>query len=323
MHGGTKAGLLRTFILLIATWALMAACSSSDDQPDAKMDSLVTAEWLSQHLDDPNLVVLDCTVLVELLDDGSVRVVSGETNYESGHIPTAGFADLMGDLSDNDSPLQFAVPTPEQFAAAMGTLGVGDDSRVVLYDGGNTGWAARVWWMLRWVGFDRAALLDGGLAAWNELDLPLSTEPASRPASQLTIALRPELIADRDEVFASLQNEAVSLIDAMPAAHYSGEMAMYDRPGHIPGALNVPASALLDDSGLFRSNDELATMIESDRNARSITYCGGGISASVDAFVLTRLGFTDVAVYAASLQEWAANPSNPMEIASSQDRISR
>lgn len=315
MDGGTRASFLRTFILSIVTWAFVVACSNSGDQPDAKMDSLVTAEWLSQHLDDPNLVVLDCTVLVELLGDGSVRVVSGQTSYEDGHIPTAGFADLMGDLSDNDSPLQFAVPAPVQFASAMGKLGVGDDSRVVLYDGGNTGWAARVWWMLRWVGFDRAALLDGGLAAWNELGLPLSTEPASRPASHLSIALRPELIADRDEVFSSLDNDAVSLIDAMPAAHYSGEMAMYDRPGHIPGALNVPASSLLNDSGRFRSNAELASLIESDRNARSITYCGGGISASANAFILTRLGYTDVAVYAASLQEWAANPANPMEIA--------
>ena len=323
MHSGTKAGFFRTFILSITACALMAVCGGLSDQPDAKMDSLVTAEWLNQHLDDPNLVVLDCTVMMELLGDGSVRVVSGQTNYDSGHIPTAGFADLMGDLSDNDNSLQFAVPAPEQFASAMGALGVGDDSRVVLYDGSNTGWAARVWWMLRWVGFDRAALLDGGLAAWNELGLPLSTEPAGRPASHLTFALRPELIADRDEVFASLENDAVSLIDAMPAAHYSGEMVMYDRPGHIPGALNVPASALLDDSGRFRSNDELASMIESDRNVRSITYCGGGISASTDAFILTRLGFTDVAVYAASLQEWAADPSNPMEIVSSQDQISR
>jgi thiosulfate/3-mercaptopyruvate sulfurtransferase len=323
MYGGTKAGFLRLFIASIATWSLMAACGDMGDQPDANMDSLVTAEWLSQHLDDPNLVVLDCTVLVELLGDGGVRVVSGKTKYESGHIPTAGFADLMGDLSDNDSPLQFAVPAPEQFASAMAALGVGDDSRVVLYDGGNTGWAARVWWMLRWVGFDRAALLDGGLAAWNELGLPLSTEPASRSGSHLTIALRPELIADRDEVLASLENDAVSLIDAMPAAHFRGEMSMYDRPGHIPGALNVPASALLNDSGRFRSNDELAAMIESDRNARSITYCGGGISASANAFILTRLGFTNVAVYTASLQEWAADPSNPMDIASSPDRSSR
>jgi thiosulfate/3-mercaptopyruvate sulfurtransferase len=229
----------------------------------------------------------------------------------------------MGDLSDNDSPLQFAMPAPEQFASAMGALGVGNESLVVLYDSGNTGWAARVWWMLRWIGFDRAALLDGGLAAWNELGLPLSTKPASHPASHLTIALRPELIANRDEVFSALENDTVSLIDAMPTAHYSGEMAMYDRPGHIPGALNLPASSFLDDSGRFRSNDELASMIESEPNARSITYCGGGISASINAFILTRLGFTDVAVYTASLQEWAADHSNPMEISSSKDQISK
>lgn len=323
MRSGIKAGILKTSIVSIAALALLAACSSSGDQPDAKMDTLVTAEWLSQHLDDPDLVVLDCTVLMEPRDDGSVRVVSGRANYDSGHIPTAGFADLMGDLSDVDSPLQFALPTPEQFGAAMAALGVGDDSRVVLYDGGNSGWAARVWWMFRWIGVDRAALLDGGLAAWEAEGRPLSAEPAGLPAKQLTIALRPELIADRDEVFAALDSGEVNLIDAMPEAHYWGEMVMYDRPGHIPGAVNVPAFTLLDESGRFRSNDELAAMIEGDRSARAITYCGGGISASADAFVMTRLGFTDVAVYTASLQEWAADPANPMDVVSSQDRISR
>jgi thiosulfate/3-mercaptopyruvate sulfurtransferase len=125
--------------------------------------------------------------------------------------------------------------------------------------------------------------------------------------------LRPELIADRDEVLASLEEGSVQLIDAMSEAHYRGDMTMYARPGHIPGATNVSATALLDESGGYRSFDELDMMIEGDRNARTITYCGGGIAASSDAFVLTRLGFTDVAVYAASLQEWAADPENPME----------
>ncbi len=111
-------------------------------------------------------------------EDGSFEILSGRADYEGGHIPSAGFADLMGDLSDGDSPLRFAVPTPEQFCAAMGALGVGDDSPVVLYDGSDSVWAARVWWMLRWVGFDRAALLDGGLKAWTAEDRPLSTEPA-------------------------------------------------------------------------------------------------------------------------------------------------
>ena len=317
MRGGTKAGFLRTFILSIATWATLVACSDLGDEPEAKMESLVTAEWLSQHLDDPNLVVLDCTVLVELLGDGSVRVVSGQTNYDRGHIPTAGFADLMGDLSDNDSPLQFAVPAPEQFASAMGTLGIGDDSLVVLYDGSNSGWAARVWWMLRWVGFDNAAILDGDLPFWAAEGRPPSIEPVSRPARHLTSSPRPELIADRDEVLASLDDDSVCLIDTMPEEYYRGEMSMYARPGHIPGAANINGLNLLDASGRFRSNDELAAMHHGDRNARTITYCGGGIMASSSAFIMTRLGFSNVAVCTASLQEWAADPANPMAVGSS------
>jgi thiosulfate/3-mercaptopyruvate sulfurtransferase len=277
------------------------------------MDTLVTAEWLSQHLDDPDLVVLDCSVIVEPDEDG-VRIESGRANYEGGHIPSAGFADLMGDLSDGDSPLKFAVPTPEQFCAVMGALGVGDDSRVVLYDGNGSVWAARVWWMLRWVGFDQAALLDGGLEAWTAEDRPLSTEPANRPAKQLTPAPRPELIADRDEVLAAIDNSAVRLIDALPEVSYRGEMSLYDRPGHIPGAASMPASALLDESGRYLPHDELVAMHDGDRNARVITYCGGGISASSNAFIMTRLGFTDVAVYTASLQEWAADPANPLVV---------
>jgi thiosulfate/3-mercaptopyruvate sulfurtransferase len=278
------------------------------------MDTLVTTEWLSQHLDDPDLVVLDCTVRVEMKEGGGFQILSGRDDYEGGHIPSAGFADLMSDLSDGDSPLRFAVPTPQQFSAAMGALGVGDDSRVVLYDSHGSGWAARVWWMLRWVGFDRAAVLDGGLGAWTAEDRPLSTEPADRPARQLTVALRPELIADRDEVLNAIENSAVRLIDALPEAHYRGEMSLYGRPGHIPGAVNIPASALLDESGRYLPHDQLAALHEGDRNARVITYCGGGISASSNAFTMTRLGFTDVAVYTASLQEWVTDPANPLVV---------
>jgi len=196
----------------------------------------------------------------------------------------------------------------------MGALGVGDDSRVVLYDGNGSGWAARVWWMLRWVGFDRAALLDGGFGAWTTEGRPLSTESADRPAKQLTPDPRPELIADRDEVFAAIDNEAVSIIDALPESSYRGEMSIYERPGHIPGASNIPAFALLDESGHYRALDELAAMHDGDRNARAITYCGGGIAASSNAFIMTRLGFTDIAVYTASLQEWAADPDNPLVV---------
>jgi thiosulfate/3-mercaptopyruvate sulfurtransferase len=228
----------------------------------------------------------------------------------------------MGELSDGDSPLQFAVPTPEQFVAAMGALGVGDDTRVVLYDAGGSAWAARVWWMLRWVGFDRAALLDGGLTSWTAADRPLSTEPTNRPARNLSINLRPELIVDRDEVLAAIDDDTVSIIDSLPAAHYRGEMQMYDRPGHIPSASNIPVFSMLDDTGRYRPTGELEAIFEGDRDGRAITYCGGGIAASSNAFVMTRLGFKDVAVYTASLQEWAADPANPLEVSPASDETS-
>ena len=166
--------------------------------------------------------------------------------------------------------------------------------------------------MLRWVGFDRAALLNGGLVAWTSEGRPLSTEPVTRPVNHLTPNLRPELIADRDEVLASIDDDAVCLIDTLPEEFYRGEMTIYERPGHIPGASNIDGLGLLDKSGRYRSDDELAAMHKGDRNARTITYCGGGIVASSNAFVMTRLDFTNVAVYTASLQEWAANPANPM-----------
>ena len=307
-------------LVFIAALTVLAACTSSDDQAnvasdvDTAMDTLVSAAWLREHVDDPDVVVIDATVLIESDDYGNLRSVNGRTNYEAGHIPTAGFADLLGDLSDAESPLEFAVPSPEQFAAAMGALGVGDNSRVILYDANGASWAARVWWMLRWIGFDRAALLDGGLNAWTAEGGQLSTEPATRRARQLTVNLRPELIADQNEVRASIEDETADLIDALPAAHYRGEWAMYDQPGHIPGASNVPVPSLFVDAGHFRSHDELVALFEGNRDTRTITYCGGGIAASADAFVMTRLGFTDVAVYAASLQEWAADPDNPMDV---------
>ena len=311
---------LPTLLTLFATLAVLSACKSADDPADVAsdvdttIDSLVSATWLREHLDDPDLVIIDATVLIEPDGSGNLLSVNGRESYEAGHIPNAVFADLLGDLSDADNPLEFSVPSPEQFAAAMGALGVGDDSRVVLYDRMNTVWASRVWWMLRWIGFDNAALLDGGLDAWTAEGGSVSTEAVSPSAKTLTIRLRPELIADQDEVRASIGDESVSLIDSMPEQHYRGEWAMYARPGHISGATNVPTTALFDESGKFRSQDELDALFENDRGTRSITYCGGGIAASADAFVMTRLGYTDVAVYAASLQEWAADPENPMDV---------
>ena len=111
-----------------------------------------------------------------------------------------------------------------------------------------------------------------------------------------------------------MDDENIRLIDALPEIHFRGEWTMYDRPGHIPGAVNIPVTSLFDESGHFRPDDELAALFQGEKGTRTITYCGGGIAASADAFALTRLGYTDVAVYDGSLDEWTANPDNPMVI---------
>jgi thiosulfate/3-mercaptopyruvate sulfurtransferase len=298
-------------ILMIFTFSEIAMSQPGSVARDT-MKTLVSTEWLAKHLNDSDLIVLDCTVYMEPDTSGGLRAVSGRARYEAGHISSAGFADLLGDLRDVDSPFGFALPTPEQFCKAMGKLGVGDDSRVVLYDAYNSVWAARVWWMLRWVGFDHAALLDGGLKAWTAEGRQLSTEPGDHRTRKLTPSSRPELIANRDEVFAAMGDDAVHLIDAMPEPHYQGKMAMYGRPGHIPGASNIPATALIDESGRYRSHDELSAIFASNPKERCITYCGAGVAASSNAFIMIRLGFSDVAVYMGSLQEWAADPANPL-----------
>ncbi|MDH5767211.1 MAG: rhodanese-like domain-containing protein, partial [Gammaproteobacteria bacterium] len=224
----------------------------------------------------------------------------------------AGFADLMVDLSDTSQEIEFAMPSVEQFCSVMGALGVGDDSRVILYDANFTAWAARVWWMLRWAGFDNAAILNGGLTAWTSAKYPLSTEQVVRVEKILTPRLRPELISDRDEVFSAIGSDNILLVDTMPGEMYRGEMSMYARPGHISGAINIDGLKLLDKTGCFLPDDELEAMHHYDHQARVITYCGGGIMASSSAFIMTRLGFSNVSVYTASLQEWAADPGNPM-----------
>jgi thiosulfate/3-mercaptopyruvate sulfurtransferase len=310
-----RAGKLVCLVLVLITLAARGMAEPRSEVADHEATAtLVTAEWLSQHLDDPDLVVLDCSVSMVPKDGGGFRSVSGRADYEGGHIPTARFADLKQDLCAAGDPLDFALPAPERFCTAMGALGVGDDTRVVLYDRFHSVWAARVWWMLRWVGFDRAALLDGGLAAWTAAGRELTAEPADQQARRLTPEIRPGVIADRDEVFAAIDDPAVLLVDAMLAPHYHGKMTLYGRPGHIPGAINVPAMSLLDESGRFRPRDELTALFAGDRRARVITYCGAGVAASADAYVLWQLGYTDVAVYMASLQEWAADPANPLVV---------
>lgn len=277
---------------------------------------LVGTEWLASNLQDPALRIFDCTVTLVPVE-GGVQPRSVRADWEAGHIPGSGFADLPGDLSDHASPLPIMMPSAEQFARVMGACGVGPGTRVVLYDSGAHSWATRLWWMLHAMGFDEAAVLDGGLRKWKAEQRPLSTEPCRYPATTFIARPRPGAFVDKQQVRAALGMPGVRLINALSADEHRGKITRVARPGHIPGSGNVPAASLLDpQGGAFRPLAELAGMFGAEQalgDRRVITYCGGGIAATSAAFTLLRLGARDVGVYDGSLVEWSRDPDLPME----------
>ena len=239
------------------------------------MELVVTTDWLEDELGAEDLVVLDCTVFSHV-GDGTYVAESGRANFETGHVPGAGFADLIGDLADVDSPWDFALPTPEAFGAAMERLGVADGRRVVLYDESGSRWASRVWFMLRWIGFDHAAILDGGLKAWRAEGRQLDSGPDSPMpcmSGSLSLTPRPNLVADKAEVVAAIDDGATCLIDAMPSAIFRGEVRPYARGGHIPGAISIPAGSMVDDeTGRFLALDDVRAMFPDRPQARVVAY---------------------------------------------------
>ncbi len=279
-------------------------------------DSLVSTAWLEAHLAEPALRIYDCTVnLVPF--EGKVRPESGLAAWNSAHIPGSGFADLLADLCDRQSKLPLMMPSAEQLAENFGRYGIGPGSSVVLYDSGAHNWATRVWWMLRAVGFDDVAVLDGGFKRWQAEDRPISAEPSRYPPALFRVKVRPDIFANKAQVLASLSQKNTRLLNGLSADEHAGRVCRTARPGRIPGSGNVPAGTLLDaTSGGFRSLSSMRETFDSAGalNAdKVITYCGGGIAATSLAFNLTRLGHRNVAVYDGSLSEWSQDLSLPLE----------
>lgn len=275
------------------------------------MDPLVSAQWLAEHLADPQMRMFDATVYVQV-----PTLRTGEPEWRQEHIPGSAFADLLA-LSDPEQPAwSMTMPTAERFATMVGALGVSDDSHVVVYDRRENMWAARLWWMLRTFGFDHAAVLDGGWTAWQQGHYPTCDAPCSYPAATLTVRMRPEMIASKQEVLAAIGNPHVCLINALGRRQHRGDVSEYGRPGHIPGSRNVTAWEILDrDSQRYRAVSELERKVGSAIDAEQIiTYCGAGPAASSLAHVLVRLGHSRVAVYDGGLIEWCADPSLPLEL---------
>ncbi len=274
------------------------------------MDSLVTPAWLAEHLGDPAVRSVDVRWSLTARR-------SGHGEYLAGHIPGAAYLDIDDDLAAPafQGPGRHPIPAPEQFAAAAGRVGLGPETLVVAYDASGGAYAARLWWLLRYFGHTRVALLDGGWPAWQAGGYPVETgEPALQPAV-FTARPRPELAVDAAAVDALRVDPAALLIDARAAERYEGQTEPIDkRAGHIPGARNLHFARNLRPDGSFKSPDELRALYDAlgaGGAARVVCYCGSGVTAAHDLFALHLAGRDDALLYEGSWSDWAADESLP------------
>jgi thiosulfate/3-mercaptopyruvate sulfurtransferase len=280
---------------------------------------LVSPEWLSENLDNPSLRVLDASFVMQFdPETGNVTAESGRPGWEQGHIPGSGHADLL-ELSDPDSPLGLTLPSPEHFAEGMSRLGVGPATHVVAYDIGIGMFATRLWWMLRVFGYDAVSVLDAGWRAWCEGGHPVSTDEPEHPGARFEPIFRPELLANGEEVEAFVADGGACLINALSPELFKGEGSVaYSKPGRIPSSVNVPSYSLVDPAtGRYLPPEDLQKHFSSigalEGGKPVVTYCGGGVAATMAAFGLALVGREDVAVYDGSLADWTADPARPVE----------
>jgi thiosulfate/3-mercaptopyruvate sulfurtransferase len=266
---------------------------------------LVDVAWLRARRGDPDVVVVDCRW--KLGDPGA-----GERLYEQGHIPGAAFLDVDRDLSappGDGSRGRHPLPEPREFTRAARAAGISNDTVVVACDEAGEGGAARLWWLLRHFGHERAAILDGGVAAWRAAGAPLEAGRADSTPGDFRARSRGDDVASVDEVRerALAGDESLVLIDARAPERFRGEHEPVDPvAGHIPGARNLPFASLAED-GRFRARDELQerlTAVGVTPGADVVAYCGSGVSATVLLAAAEAAGIEGIRLYAGSWSEW-------------------
>jgi thiosulfate/3-mercaptopyruvate sulfurtransferase len=271
--------------------------------------TLIDVQTLAAHLDDPDWVVIDCRY--DLTDPDR-----GRGAYCAGHIPGALYADLGRDLSGppHTDRGRHPLPAPSALAATFSRLGIAAGVQVVAYDAAGGTIAARLWWLLRYLGHDRVAVLDGGLPAWQEAGLAIRAGVESRPAREFHGEPRRDRLVTLDAVAG-----AAMLIDARDPVRYRGEQEPLDPvAGHIPGARNYFCKLNLAADGRFLPAGEIRMqLLEVLRGATpgsAVFYCGSGVTACHDLLALAHAGLGEGRLYAGSWSEWCRTPGNPVAV---------
>lgn len=276
--------------------------------------TLISAADLSKHIFEPGWVILDCRHDLANPD-------AGARAYTEGHLPNAQFAhldkDLAGEKIGDDGAFRGRHPLPDRanFIANLQRWGVNNDTQVVVYDAQGGMFAARLWWMLRWVGHEKVAVLDGGLPAWLASGMWLSTEASPRVLGTLTD--RPSLVATvtANDLLANLSNEKLTVVDARAPDRFRGENETIDPVGgHIPGAKNRFFKENLQADGNFKSAEQLRqefSAVLADP-AQAVMQCGSGVTACHNLLALEIAGLQGAALYPGSWSEWCADPARPV-----------